>query len=129
MYTMLTTIGDHTHTVSLSLDEIEKVMQAIWDAGFHRTVVSVFAYDFTIGTDVRISFFCLGDHGDPIELPRMRCHTCNKTASKGNSLSRALHRNYRYSLETVYLCRECLDMDKPKYVVTKHDALVSGGAA
>lgn len=124
MYTMLTVIGDHTHTTKLSLDELEHVMQTIWDAGFHRSVVSVFAYDFTLG-DLRISFFKIGDHGDPIELPSMRCHYCNKAASAIRSLSRAVHRNYRYLEETIYICGECEMDSSRKYVVTKRDAVTS----
>lgn len=120
MFTMISTIGNHTDVRQIDLDTLEDVTVTLLDAGYIRQVHSVLLYDFNFGDNIQVRIIKTGPSGELLEMPSLRCYTCNNLARPSIPLHRVMARNAEH-----YICDACLPSREDKYPVIKGAAITS----
>src|SRR4051812_6974644 len=110
MFTMIRTIGNHTDTCQLDLDAFEEIVVTLMDAGYVRIVHSLLLEDFNLGDHLSFRFIKTGPKGELLELPSLRCYTCNHLARPSIPLHRVMARGSEH-----YVCDDCLPSREDQY--------------
>lgn len=120
MFTMISTTGNHTDVRQIDLDTLEDVTVTLLDAGYVRQVHSLLLYDFNLGDHICVRFIKTGPSGELLEMPSLRCYTCNHLARPSIPLHRVVARGAEH-----YVCDSCLPSREDKYIVIKANAITS----